>query len=222
MELEVIQKQFIEVKGISHLIEQNIISDDFFIEEKILNGNIKFQFLYYSTITNDCVSEEKEISYQILVNKDKNVNKINIKKVDYQVIFNQGIEVEFELNLDVSTISDIIKDEIIEKLDNELIDALDNRRNENIDGVDKIIDESIIEEHHDDKDDIEKIMYDIDEDYQTIKIIFTNNENDIKRIANLYNKTLEEIYEENNYQVDNRIIIKTNEFWFFRIWYRSN
>lgn len=212
MELEVIQKQFIEVKGISHLIEQNIISDDFFIEEKILNGNIKFQFLYYSTITNDCVSEEKEISYQILVNKDKNVNKINIKKVDYQVIFNQGIEVEFELNLDVSTISDIIKDEIIEKLDNELIDALDNRRNENIDGVDKIIDESIIEEHHDDKDDIEKIMYDIDEDYQTIKIIFTNNENDIKRIANLYNKTLEEIYEENNYQVDNRIIIKTNEF----------
>ena len=222
--LKVSQKQFLEISGISHLVDYEITNQSFTIDDQIIKGSILVILNYYSTKENNVISESKEINYQILIKNDKGIEKINIDNIAFQVIDNQGIDVEFELELDVYEIKEKIKDEVLDELDDALSDALDDSRNE--ESIEQIIDvqeekiarPEIVEEIEESKSmkDIvntsnEELMYKLDEGYQTIKIIFTNSEADVERVCELYHKTLAEIYEENDYRVDNRIILKVDE-----------
>ena len=222
--LKVSQKQFLEISGISHLVDYEITNQSFTIEDQIIKGSILVILNYYSTKENNVISESKEINYQILINNDKGIEKINLDNIAFQVIDNQGIDVEFELELDVYEIKEKIKDEVLDELDDALSDALDDSRNEeSIEQIIEVQEEKIarpeiveeIEESKSMKDIVntsdEELMYKLDEGYQTIKIIFTNSEADIERVCELYHKTLAEIYEENDYRVDNRIILKVDE-----------
>ena len=222
--LKVSQKQFLEISGISHLVDYEITNQSFTIDDQIIKGSILVILNYYSTKENNVISESKEINYQILINNDKGIEKINLDNIAFQVIDNQGIDVEFELELDVYEIKEKIKDEVLDELDDALSDALDDSRNEeSIEQIIEVQEEKIarpeiveeIEESKSMKDIVntsdEELMYKLDEGYQTIKIIFTNSEADIERVCELYHKTLAEIYEENDYRVDNRIILKVDE-----------
>ena len=224
MLLKVSQKQFLEISGISHLVDYEITNQSFTIDDQIIKGSILVILNYYSTKENNVISESKEINYQILINNDKGIEKINLDNIAFQVIDNQGIDVEFELELDVYEIKEKIKDEVLDELDDALSDALDDSRNEeSIEQIIEVQEEKIarpeiveeIDESKSMKDIVntsdEELMYKLDEGYQTIKIIFTNSEADVERVCELYHKTLAEIYEENDYRVDNRIILKVDE-----------
>lgn len=222
--LKVSQKQFLEISGISHLVDYEITNQSFTIDDQIIKGSILVVLNFYSTKENNVISESKEINYQILINNDKGIEKINLDNIAFQVIDNQGIDVEFELELDVYEIKEKIKDEVLDELDDALENALDDSRNESIEQTIQVqekieenqeialeeIEESnnmnVIEDTNN-----EDLMYKLDEGYQTIKIIFTNSEADVERVCELYHKTLAEIYEENDYRVDNRIILKVDE-----------
>lgn len=220
--LKVSQKQFLEISGISHLVDYEITNQSFTIDDQIIKGSILVVLNFYSTKENNVISESKEINYQILINNDKGIEKINLDNIAFQVIDNQGIDVEFELELDVYEIKEKIKDEVLDELDEALENALDDSRNESIEETkvqEKIEENQVIalEEIEESnnmnviEDNNEDLMYKLDEDYQTIKIIFTNSEADVERVCELYHKTLAEIYEENDYRVDNRIILKVDE-----------
>ncbi len=222
MLLKVSQKQFLEISGISHLVDYEITNQSFTIDDQIIKGSILVVLNFYSTKENNVISESKEINYQILINNDKGIEKINLDNIAFQVIDNQGIDVEFELELDVYEIKEKIKDEVLDELDEALENALDDSRNESIEETkvqEKIEENQVIalEEIEESnnmnviEDNNEDLMYKLDEDYQTIKIIFTNSEADVERVCELYHKTLAEIYEENDYRVDNRIILKVDE-----------
>lgn len=220
--LKVSQKQFLEISGISHLVDYEITNQSFTIDDQIIKGSILVVLNFYSTKENNVISESKEINYQILINNDKGIEKINLDNIAFQVIDNQGIDVEFELELDVYEIKEKIKDEVLDELDEALENALDDSRNESIEQTkvqgkieenQEIALEEIEESNNKNVigDNNEDLMYRLDEGYQTIKIIFTNSEADVERVCELYHKTLAEIYEENDYRVDNRIILKVDE-----------
>lgn len=223
MLLKVSQKQFLEISGISHLVDYEITNQSFTIDDQIIKGSILVVLNFYSTKENNVISESKEINYQILINNDKGIEKINLDNIAFQVIDNQGIDVEFELELDVYEIKEKIKDEVLDELDEALENALDDSRNESIEETkvqEKIEENQVIaleeiEESNNmnviEDTNNEDLMYRLDEGYQTIKIIFTNSEADVERVCELYHKTLAEIYEENDYRVDNRIILKVDE-----------
>lgn len=222
MLLKVSQKQFLEISGISHLVDYEITNQSFTIDDQIIKGSILVVLNFYSTKENNVISESKEINYQILINNDKGIEKINLDNIAFQVIDNQGIDVEFELELDVYEIKEKIKDEVLDELDEALENALDDSRNESIEQTkvqgkieenQEIALEEIEESNNKNVigDNNEDLMYRLDEGYQTIKIIFTNSEADVERVCELYHKTLAEIYEENDYRVDNRIILKVDE-----------
>lgn len=218
MLLKVSQKQFLEISGISHLVDYEITNQSFTIDDQIIKGSILVVLNFYSTKENNVISESKEINYQILINNDKGIEKINLDNIAFQVIDNQGIDVEFELELDVYEIKEKIKDEVLDELDDALENALDDSRNESIEETkvqEKIEENQEIEESNNmnviEDTNNEDLMYKLDEGYQTIKIIFTNSEADVERVCELYHKTLAEIYEENDYRVDNRIILKVDE-----------
>ena len=220
--LKVSQKQFLEISGMSHLVDYEITNQSFTIDDQIIKGSILVVLNFYSTKENNVISESKEINYQILINNDKGIEKINLDNIAFQVIDNQGIDVEFELELDVYEIKEKIKDEVLDELDEALENALDDSRNESIEQTkvqgkieenQEIALEEIEESNNKNVigDNNEDLMYRLDEGYQTIKIIFTNSEADVERVCELYHKTLAEIYEENDYRVDNRIILKVDE-----------
>ena len=220
--LKVSQKQFLEISGISHLVDYEITNQSFTIDDQIIKGSILVVLNFYSTKENNVISESKEINYQILINNDKGIEKINLDNIAFQVIDNQGIDVEFELELDVYEIKEKIKDEVLDELDEALENALDDSRNESIEQTkvqgkieenQEIALEEIEESNNKNVigDNNGDLMYRLDEGYQTIKIIFTNSDADVERVCELYHKTLAEIYEENDYRVDNRIILKVDE-----------
>ncbi len=187
MDLFIEQKQFLDIKGIAHLIDHEIIDNSFVMDEQIILGTINLKIVYFSLITNASESETRTINYQILSTQDKMVREVNINHLNLNVIDNQGIDIGIELGVNVEKINEIIKEEYVKEVQEVLSTAL--QRN---------IEESIFPE--------------IEESYSTTRIIFTKSEADVNRICEQYNKTLSEIYESNNYSLDNRIIINIDEF----------
>lgn len=195
MLFDVTQKQFVEIKGINHLINQRVLDNSFEVENQIIKGIIKLELVYYSSVLNDEITEDKEISYHILSNKDKVVTEINVLDMQFQVIDNQGIDIEFRLALTVMSSAELEKEEIASELNQMLENALmEDERNE------------IVEENNS-----ESLMYDLKESYRVIKVIYTSNDADVERIAQMYNKSVMDLYASNNFGQDNRFIIELDE-----------
>lgn len=220
MEIKVSQKQFIEIKGISHLLDYEILSDVFEIENQIIKGIITVSLDFYSREIDNVVEREKEINYQILSTKDKVVKDIEIKNLSFNVIDNQGVEAEFDIFIEVQVITDEIKQECYQEMNSILDESLSSEKR-----IEKSMEEEKIESHQEEKEVInekkeepiynnneeEAFMYDLEESYRTTKIIFTKNEEDINRICTMYNQSLSELYRENNYALDNVIIFTIDE-----------
>lgn len=199
MLFDVTQKQFVDIKGINHLINQRVLDNSFEVENQIIKGIIKIELVYYSSIVNDEITEDKEIPYHILSNKDKIVTEINVLDMQFQVIDNQGIDIEFKLALTVIPSAELEKEEIVNELNQMLENALmEDERNEIIEEDNGLINN-------------EALMYDLNESYRVIRVIYTSNDADVERIAQMYNKSVMELYASNNFCKDNRFVLELDE-----------
>lgn len=235
MSVKIESEKFIDIKNITAILNKNVKLVSYKYIDGMLKGTIEVVLDYLSNITEDAFNYEKEFEFEIVCSS---VGSVELTNYEISLIEGIGIELAYNLEFEEERDAEIniIKESLDIKLDDALKEIddsfLDDRKcmdlkeeiNENIkeqisDSIEEIKEgknEEIIEEQinelkeeiMDDKQELfESKIPNFNDSYSKIKILFIENTS-LNEVALKYNLDVKKIYEDNNYEIGNRIIIK--------------
>ena len=212
MNLTIEKKEYLEAKGITYLVHEEIAISNFEYNDEKIMGIIHVVIEYFCNSDTGTKKEERDLRFEIMKGKNTKVEEVIMDKYDFSVIDNQGVDLSYRLIVcatEIDVIEDI-KDSIMDEVSSKLEEALDeNERLEEIAIDKKEEDPKILENvEHEKENVIEPFLMDFDESYKSYKVIFVNDEKEIEEIACKYKKSVSEIYEENNFNIKNHLIIE--------------
>ena len=149
MELELVKKALIEVKNVLKIIDVNTEIKDYFINDKVINGNLNVNINYFD-FNDEKNTLYRNIPFEIMLDEMK-VTDVLFKEANAYIVEGIGLELEYKLIAKCETFFD-------KEIDIIKLDDLTNENNNLVDfkpEIDKSNDESK-----------EKIKNKIENDYE--------------------------------------------------------
>lgn len=211
MELLIPGNYYIELTRVSDLISVDIVVNNFKINNGILEINVLITSKYYKGDYETEYSDQQNKKISLLIDDSICLENITFRNISGEVVVNQGVQLIYDMILKYS---DTITEEPMSK--EEIIDTIDEEKDEIL--TTKLLERSVENENNIDileyTDELESDqLIELEVSYTTIKIIRVETEKDIEAISLRYNIPLREIYEQNNFKIDNKVIVKVNEWY---------
>jgi hypothetical protein len=137
MQLNIEKNNFYKMNTLSSVKTYKTEIKDVSIDKSIANGNIEISLYYYDKSSMECF-EKIVIPFELDM-EGLNIDSIKLIKTNVFVIEGNGINVEYELELEYDFIDEIVPIEIIGEDDIEIIDET----NDEVEEVDEVDEEEI-------------------------------------------------------------------------------
>lgn len=207
----IINKTFnetIKIKDLAYLNDLGCEVIEYYPNNNTLNGRVYVTGAYHSSRNDEVKLISEDIEFNFEFDKDDfYVEDIECVSFDYNLLEGVGIEVSFEIKLDLS---------MPESLDTR--DAIDIDYEEEIESIKEEI-ESVIDEKLSNKLEIvddnvpqnEGIFRSLKNESNTIKVVYFNEEKELSKIAENNNVSMDYLFKTNkstDFNNNKRIIIK--------------
>lgn len=232
MNIEIKGKCSIEIKNLNTIESLSAGIKEYKLIDNELAGTASLYGSYYE-LDNIKKDFQKEVPFNITFNEDIRIMNIEVNNLNYYEIVNQGLECTFDIIVNYYIIEEeLAKEELVNEEEPELelenIDdtkkecELEHEKDKIEDEYDEILEELLLprKEIISDEDEKVKISDIIKEDnrvdlrgikdiYSNYRVYYIKNDEEVNKISNLENKSLDEIFRNNEeYEIKKKIIIK--------------
>lgn len=213
MELELVKKALIEVKNILKIIDANAEIKEYFIDDRVINGELNASINYFD-FNDEKNTLFKNIHFEIALDEMK-AFEIYLKEVNAYIVEGLGVELEYKLiakyeaffdkkidiiELDEADNKEKIKNKIENDYEKKLSESLVERDNN-----ERIDNKVIITKDVKDEDDFIKYFDKEASSYFCIKTIECRSDRELDKISKEYKIPLDELIK--GYDRDNGKVI---------------
>lgn len=200
-------KQLIKIKDLAYLNDLGCEVIEYYPNKQYLNGRVYVTGAYHSSKNNEVklISEDLEFMFD-LGNEDFYIEDIECISFDYSVLETEGINLTYEIKLEVSIEEDIDLreeetlnfEETLETIKEEIENVVDEKLSDKLDVIDDNIPQN------------EEIFRSLENENKIIKIIYFNEEKELSKIAEENNISIDYLFKCNknsNFNENKRVII---------------
>lgn len=190
MNFEINEMEFFPIARINQISSYDTKITDGIVDNEVYKTNIYIKLQY---IDNELNSHDKEINLPFELNLgDKELLKIEILNIDVQVIDNQGLNIEYNLNVEISDVefaydqnydenSDVEPEKIKENITTSYEEKME------LTGIREEIPVKYVENE-------DSLISSLKDDFMNVKVLFNVNVDEIDKVAFKYELSIDSCY----------------------------